>query len=80
MCVRVCIVLGTADPVDVLVEREQKLLPVDGPHFDGLVVRGCDQSLSVTREVNTAHRGSVSPESCRLSLPVHTHTQTPRQP
>lgn len=62
MCVR--IVLGTADPVDVLVEREEKLLSVDGPHFDGLVVRGCDQILPVTRKVNAAHGGSVSPESC----------------
>lgn len=64
MCMRVCIVLGAADPVDVLVEREEKLLPVDGPHFNGLVVRGCDQSLSITRKVNAAHSGSVSPESC----------------
>lgn len=37
----VCI-LSTADPVDVLAEREEKLLPVDGPHFDGLIVGGCD--------------------------------------
>lgn len=40
MCM--CDILGTADPVDVLVEREEKLLPVDCPHFDGLVIRGCD--------------------------------------
>lgn len=74
VCAR--IVLGTADPVDVLVEREEKLLPVDGPHFDSLVVRGCDQSLSITRKINAAHGGSVSPESCRLCLPVHKQTQT----
>lgn len=60
----VCIVLCTADPVDVLVEREQELLPVHRPHFDGLVVRGCDQSLSVTGEVNAAHSRCVSPENC----------------
>lgn len=64
MCMCVCIVLGTADPVDVLVEREEKLLPVDGPYFNGLVIRGCDQSLSITGKVNAAHSGSVSPESC----------------
>jgi len=61
---RVCIVLGTADPVDVLVQREEKLLPVDGPHFDGLVVGGCDQIQSITRKVNAAHGGNVSLERC----------------
>lgn len=40
-CNCVCL-LSTADPVDVLVEGEEKLWPVDCPHFDGLVVRGCD--------------------------------------
>lgn len=40
-CKCVCI-LGTADPVDVLAEREEKLLPVDSPHFDGLIIGGCD--------------------------------------
>lgn len=48
----------------MLVEREEELLPVDGPHFNGLVIRGCDQSLSITRKVYTAHGGSVSPEYC----------------
>lgn len=60
----VCLILGTADPVDVLVEREEELLPVCCPHFNCLVIRGRDQSLSVTRKVNTAHSGSVSPEYC----------------
>ncbi len=64
VCVCVCGLLGTADPVDVLVEREEKLLPVNSPHFDGLVIRGCNQSLSITRKANTPHGGSVSPESC----------------
>lgn len=59
-----CLILCTADPVDVLVKREEELLPVDGPHFNGLVIRGCDQSLSITREVNAAHGGSVSLEYC----------------
>lgn len=40
-------ILGTADPVDVLVERKEKLLPVNSPDFDGFVVRGCDKSLSI---------------------------------
>lgn len=57
----------------MLVEREEELLPVDGPHFNGLVIRGCDQSLSITRKVYTAHGGSVSPEYCWLSFPVSTH-------
>lgn len=67
-------ILCTADPVDVLVERKQELLPVDSPYFNGLVVRGCNQSLSITRKVNSAHGGSVSPEYCGLSLPVQTNT------
>ena len=64
VCVCVFVVLGTADPVDVLVEREEKLLSVDSPHFDGLVVGGCDQILPVSRKVYTAHGGSVRLESC----------------
>lgn len=40
-------VLSTANPVDVLVEGEEELGPVDCPHFDGLIVRGCDQILSI---------------------------------
>ena len=59
-----CLILCTADPVDVLVERKEELLPVDGPHFNGLVIRSCDQSLSITREVDAAHGGSVSPKYC----------------
>lgn len=59
-----CIVLSTADPVDVLVQRKKELLPVDRPHFNGLVVRGCDQSLSITGEVNAAHGSRVRPEHC----------------
>lgn len=58
------LLLGAADPVDVLVEREEELLPVDGPHFDGLVIRGRDQSLTIARKINTAHGGSVSSEYC----------------
>lgn len=58
------LILGTADPVDVLVERKQELLPVDSPQFNGLVIRGCDQSLPIARKVNAAHGGSVSPEHC----------------
>lgn len=70
------LILRTADPVDVLVERKQELLPVDSPYFNGLVVRGCNQSLSITRKVYTAHGGSVSSEYCGLSLPVNTQKPT----
>lgn len=73
-CVCVCFILGTANPIDVLVEREEELLPVDCPHFDSLVIRGCDQILSITSKVYTAYSGRVSLEHCRLSLPTHRHT------
>lgn len=46
MC-HLCI-LGTADPVDMPAEREEKLLPVDCPDFDGFIIRSCDKSLSIT--------------------------------
>lgn len=63
VCNCVCL-LSTADPVDVLVEGEEKLWPVDCPHFDGLVVRGCDYILSIARKADAAHSRGVSPERC----------------
>lgn len=33
---------GTANPVDVLTQWEQKLLPVNCPHFDSFVIRSCN--------------------------------------
>lgn len=56
----------------MLAEREEELLSVDRPEFDGLVIRGCHQSLSITGEVNTAHSGCVSSEHCGVCLPANT--------
>ena len=72
---RVCqtsLVLGTADPVDVLTEGEEELLSVHRPHFDGLVVGRCDQRLSVGREVDASHGAYVSAERRGFSLPTQT--------
>ena len=68
------LILGTADPVDVLTEGEEELLSVDRPHFDGLVVGRRDQRLSVCREVDASHGARVSAERRGLSLPTqNTH-------
>ena len=39
-------------------------------HFDGLVIGGCTEGLSVTAEVDTSHCGSVSLEHCGLPFAV----------
>lgn len=39
------------------------------PHFNGLVVRGCDQGLAITGEAHAADCASVCAEGGRLTLP-----------
>lgn len=62
--------LGAAHPVDVQVEGEEELLPVHGPHLDGLVVGGGYQGLAVAGEVDAADGPRVGAEHRRLALPV----------
>lgn len=51
---------GTSNPVGVLVERVNKAVAGNTPHFDRLVVRGRHQSLAIVGESNTSHSSSVS--------------------
>lgn len=51
---------GTAHPVGVLVERVNKTVAGDAPHFDGLVIGGRRQPLAIMGESNTSHGSRMS--------------------
>lgn len=61
---------GTANPVDVLAQGEQELLPVDRPHFDRFVIRSCNQGLAIAGEMNAPHGCCVSLEHSGFSFPT----------
>ncbi len=60
---------GTAHPVDVLVEGEEELLPVNGPDFDALVIRSSEERLSIAGEAHAAHGSRMCSKHCRLPFP-----------
>lgn len=55
---------GTAHPVCVLVERVDKALPVNTPHFDRLVIRCRHKSLAIIGKGYTAYGSGVGFEHC----------------
>lgn len=62
--------LGTANPVYVLAQGEEKFLSVNCPYFDCFVIRSCNQGLAITGKVNASYSCCMSLEYSRFSFAV----------